>query len=125
MWSVVIDRVPLPANTLALMTNDIQTGQMPESVALHGLEDLQGFPPSCKLAFYAFSQAEEMLNVQQLDEEMLLPRRTIRYALSRLWNHDIISTWYSLRDARTTKHLLHEMPPTTNDTTQKVDNQEQ
>jgi DNA-binding MarR family transcriptional regulator len=97
------------------MPNDTQTEQSPESVAAQRRENLQDLPPSCKLVFYALRQAGEPLNVQQLAEETLLSRRTIRYALRRLSNHDIVGTRPSLRDARTTKYLLHEIPSTTND----------
>jgi DNA-binding MarR family transcriptional regulator len=97
------------------MTTDTQTDQSPEGVAAQRYENLLELSPSCKLVFYALRQVGEPLNIQQLAEETLLPRRTIRYALTKLSNHGLIDKQPSLQDARKTKYMLHEAPCTTND----------
>jgi DNA-binding MarR family transcriptional regulator len=97
------------------MTTDTQTDQSPEGGTAQRHENLLELSPSCKLVFYALRQVGEPLNIQQLAEETLLPRRTIRYALTKLSNHGLIDKRPSLQDARKTKYMLHETPATTND----------
>lgn len=62
-------------------------------------------PPSAKLVHHVLEEADE-LTLQGLHEETRLPKRTIRYALGRLDEIDVLEarprvddprqTWYSL-----------------------------
>jgi hypothetical protein len=61
-------------------------------------------PPSAKLVAKVL-EADAPLSQGQLAEESLLPDRTVRYALNRLQEVDIVVSRYSFRDAR--KQVYH------------------
>lgn len=60
---------------------------------------LRELPPSAKLVARVL-EAEGPLPQGELAEESLLPTRTVRYALNRLEEHDLVEREYSLTDAR-------------------------
>ena len=67
-------------------------------------ERLVELPPSAKLVAKVL-ETDAPLSQRQLAEESLLPDRTVRYALNRLEEADIVTSRYSFRDAR--KQVYH------------------
>ncbi len=66
---------------------------------------LRELPPSAKLVAKVL-EIDAPLSQGQLAEETLLPDRTVRYALNRLDESDIIDSRYSFRDARKRVYFL-------------------
>ncbi len=62
-------------------------------------ERLRELPPSAKLVARVLDE-EAALSQGDLAEESLLPDRTVRYALTRLEEADLVEARYSFRDAR-------------------------
>lgn len=62
-------------------------------------ERLRELPPSAKLVARVL-KTEGPLAQGELAEESLLPERTVRYALNRLEERDLVDRQYSLTDAR-------------------------
>lgn len=62
-------------------------------------------PPSAKLVAKVL-ETDAPLSQGQLVEESLLPDRTVRYALNRLGEADIVDSRYSFRDARKQVYYL-------------------
>ena len=62
-------------------------------------ERLSDLPPSAKLVFLILKR-EGSLTQQELCEESLLAARTVRYALSRLEDEELVEGRISFRDAR-------------------------
>lgn len=62
-------------------------------------EAMADVPPSAKLVFKSL-QYEGDLTQQQLAEETLLAPRTIRYAIQRLEERDLINSEVNFADAR-------------------------
>ena len=57
-------------------------------------ERLRELPPSAKLVYKVLEYDDE------LTEETLLPARTVRYALTRLAEADLVDSRFSFTDAR-------------------------
>lgn len=72
-------------------------------------EAIRDQPPSVKLVAIALD-LEGPLTQSDLREETLLVRRTIRFALTRLREQDVLQTKTSLVDARQKRYQLK--PPT-------------
>lgn len=68
------------------MTNEVPTG-------------LREMPPSSKLV-YKVLEHDGPLTQRQLADHSLLPTRTVRYALDRLRDEDIVEERLYLQDAR-------------------------
>ncbi|MCW8173058.1 ArsR family transcriptional regulator [Natrialba swarupiae] len=68
---------------------------LPEEEYLERLRDL---PPSAKLVAKVLEADSPLAG--QLAEESLLPDRTVRYALNRLEDVELVGSRYSFRDAR-------------------------
>jgi DNA-binding MarR family transcriptional regulator len=68
-------------------------------------ERLRDLPPSAKLVAKVL-EIEDRLSQQQLVEETLLPDRTVRYALNRLEETDLVESRYSFHDARKQVYFL-------------------
>lgn len=68
-------------------------------------ERLVDLPPSAKLVAKVL-EIDAPLSQGQLAEESLLPDRTVRYALNRLQEADIVGSRYSFRDARKQVYYL-------------------
>jgi DNA-binding GntR family transcriptional regulator len=60
---------------------------------------LRELPPSAKLVSKVL-ETDAPLSQGQLAEESLLPDRTVRYALNRLEDEDLVNSRYSFQDAR-------------------------
>ena len=60
---------------------------------------LRELPPSAKLVAKVLEDAAP-LSQRQLAERSLLPDRTVRYALTRLEESDLVESRYSFTDAR-------------------------
>jgi DNA-binding MarR family transcriptional regulator len=72
----------------------------PETVC----EDL---PPTCKLT-YLILQTNGRLTQQELIEDTALPSRTVRYAVARLEDADMIASEWSVADARQREYWIPE-----------------
>ncbi|MFB6108629.1 MAG: winged helix-turn-helix domain-containing protein [Haloplanus sp.] len=68
-------------------------------------ERLSDLPPSAKLVAKVL-ESDAPLSQGQLAEESLLPDRTVRYALNRLEESDIVGSRYSFKDARKQVYFL-------------------
>ena len=71
----------------------------PEPTAEDGWDAVRDLPPSAKLVAKTL-EYNEALTQSQLAEETLLPPRTVRYALNRLEEVDVVSSRFSFADAR-------------------------
>ncbi|KDE59238.1 ArsR family transcriptional regulator [Halostagnicola sp. A56] len=69
-------------------------------------ERLRDLPPSAKLVAKVL-ETDSPLSQGQLAEESLLPDRTVRYALNRLEDVDLVESRYSFRDARKQVYSLN------------------
>ena len=80
-----------------MSTSDVPviTEQRPESIE----EALKELPPSAKLVAKVL-EYNDALTQSELAEETLLPPRTVRYALGRLEDADVIESRFSFTDAR-------------------------
>ena len=70
-------------------------------------ERLRELPPSAKLVAKVLEGASP-LSQGQLAEESLLPDRTVRYALNRLEEEELVGSRYSFHDARKQVYYLTE-----------------
>lgn len=70
-----------------------------ESPAERGWDAVRELPPSAKLVAKAL-EYNEQLTQQQLADETLLPPRTVRYALNRLEEVEVVDSRFSFTDAR-------------------------
>jgi DNA-binding MarR family transcriptional regulator len=68
-------------------------------------EQLRELPPSAKLVAKVL-EGEAPLSQGQLAEESLLPDRTVRYALNRLEDSNLVGSRYSFHDARKQVYYL-------------------
>jgi DNA-binding MarR family transcriptional regulator len=69
-------------------------------------ERLRELPPSAKLVAKVL-ETEAPLSQGSLAEESLLPDRTVRYALNRLQEDDLVRSRCSFRDARKQVYFLN------------------
>jgi len=69
-------------------------------------EQLRELPPSAKLVAKVL-ETDAPLSQGQLAEESLLPDRTVRYALNRLEESDLVGSRYSFHDARKQVYYLN------------------
>ena len=63
------------------------------------IDALEDLPPSAKLVAKVL-EYNEWLTQSELAEKTLLPDRTVRYALTRLEEQDIVESRFSFSDAR-------------------------
>ena len=68
-------------------------------------ERLRELPPSAKLVVKVL-ETDGPLPQGELAEESLLPDRTVRYALNRLEECDLVGSRYSFHDARKQVYFL-------------------
>ncbi|RQG91975.1 MarR family transcriptional regulator [Natrarchaeobius chitinivorans] len=68
-------------------------------------EDVRDLPPSAKLVAKVLEYNETMTQ-QQIADETLLPSRTVRYALNRLDDENVIDSRFSFSDARKRLYTL-------------------
>lgn len=84
----------------------MSTSETRESeVSATGWEAVRELPPSAKLVAKAL-EYNERLTQSQLADETLLPPRTVRYALTRLEDHDVVDSRFSFTDARKRVYTL-------------------
>ncbi|WP_132057383.1 MarR family transcriptional regulator [Halorussus amylolyticus] len=69
-------------------------------------ERLRELPPSAKLVAKVL-ETDAPLSQGRLAEESLLPDRTVRYALNRLEESDLVASRYSFQDARKQVYYLN------------------
>jgi DNA-binding MarR family transcriptional regulator len=62
-------------------------------------ESVRDLPPSAKLVAKVLDY-NDTLTQSQLAEETLLPPRTVRYALTRLEDEEVVESRFSFSDAR-------------------------
>ncbi|QLG63257.1 MarR family transcriptional regulator [Halorarum salinum] len=67
---------------------------------------LRELPPSAKLVAKVL-EGEAPLSQGQLADESLLPDRTVRYALNRLEECELVGSRYSFKDARKQVYFLN------------------
>ena len=70
-------------------------------------------PPSAKLVYKVLEYEDGTLTQQQIADETLLPKRTVRFALSRLNDENVVDGRVSFRDARQSVYSLAEPEPAT------------
>ncbi|WP_459879074.1 MarR family transcriptional regulator [Halorubrum gandharaense] len=68
-------------------------------------EDVRDLPPSAKLVAKVLDY-NDTLTQSELAEETLLPPRTVRYALSRLEEAEVVDSRFSFADARKRLYTL-------------------
>jgi DNA-binding MarR family transcriptional regulator len=88
-------------------TTEERTGQESPLANPEFRERLRELPPSAKLVAKVLEDASP-LSQGQLAEESLLPDRTVRYALNRLEEQDLVDSRYSFHDARKQVYFLVE-----------------
>ncbi|MUV90420.1 winged helix-turn-helix transcriptional regulator [Halapricum sp. CBA1109] len=76
-----------------------------ETPAESGWDAVAELPPSAKLVAKVL-EYNEQLTQSQLAEETLLPSRTVRYALNRLEEIDVVDSRFSFTDARKRVYTL-------------------
>lgn len=62
-------------------------------------DEIRELPPSAKLVLKVL-EYNGTLTQSELADETLLPARTVRYALTRLEEHDLVTSRFSFTDAR-------------------------
>ena len=62
-------------------------------------DDVRELPPSAKLVAKVLEYNDTMTQ-QQIADETLLPARTVRYALNRLDEKNVVDSRFSFSDAR-------------------------
>ena len=68
--------------------------------------DVRDLPPSAKLVAKVL-EYNDTLTQSELADETLLPPRTVRYALSRLEDADVVDSRFSFSDARKRLYSLN------------------
>ncbi|MFP9190823.1 MarR family transcriptional regulator [Natronosalvus vescus] len=68
-------------------------------------DDVRDLPPSAKLVAKVLEYNDTMTQ-QQIADESLLPARTVRYALNRLDEENVIASRFSFSDARKRLYTL-------------------
>ena len=68
-------------------------------------DDVRDLPPSAKLVAKVLEYNETMTQ-SQIADETLLPPRTVRYALSRLEEENVVDSRFSFSDARKRLYTL-------------------
>jgi len=92
---------------MSMGTTDERTNSAEETLSeTEYRERLTELPPSAKLVAKVL-ESDAPLSQGQLAEESLLPDRTVRYALNRLEESDLIGSRYSFQDARKQVYYLN------------------
>jgi DNA-binding MarR family transcriptional regulator len=81
------------------------TERSTEEAAPGTWEDVEDLPPSAKLVAKVL-EYNDTLSQTQLAEETMLPPRTVRYALTRLEEQDVVNSRFSFADARKRLYTL-------------------
>jgi DNA-binding MarR family transcriptional regulator len=70
-----------------------------EAIDAEGWDAVRALPPSAKLVAKVL-EYNDTLTQSQLADETMLPPRTVRYALTRLEEADVVESRFSFSDAR-------------------------
>lgn len=85
-----------------------KVGESNDTLTSDEFEDrLRELPPSAKLVAKVL-EIDAPLSQSQLADESLLPDRTVRYALNRLEEENLVISRYSFHDARKQVYSLAE-----------------
>lgn len=79
-----------------------------ERAAEERFERLVEMPPSAKLVFRVLDDAEEPLSSDEVSERTLLVRRTVRYALNKLKDAEIVDERRDFTDARRLTYEVYD-----------------
>jgi DNA-binding MarR family transcriptional regulator len=82
-----------------------ESAQPEETESGGSWDDVRDLPPSAKLVAKVL-EYNDTLTQSQLAEETLLPPRTVRYALNRLEEEDVVDSRFSFSDARKRLYTL-------------------
>ena len=82
-----------------------EPAQAEESESGGSWDDVRDLPPSAKLVAKVL-EYNDTLTQSQLAEETLLPPRTVRYALTRLEDEEVVDSRFSFSDARKRLYTL-------------------
>ncbi|WP_049925359.1 MarR family transcriptional regulator [Halopiger goleimassiliensis] len=70
-------------------------------------EDHEDLPPSAQFVLWVLED-EGPLTQQELAEKITLPKRTVRYALTRLEDEGIVESQTYLKDARQSLYTIED-----------------
>jgi DNA-binding MarR family transcriptional regulator len=87
-----------------MSTSTAEAAELTETEFRDRLSEL---PPSAKLVAKVL-ESDAPLSQGQLAEESLLPDRTVRYALNRLQEENLVGSRYSFKDARKQVYFLNQ-----------------
>jgi DNA-binding MarR family transcriptional regulator len=88
-----------PGGRVGMSTSPVEANSPVRLSESEFRERLRELPPSAKLIAKVL-EGDEPLSQGELAEESLLPDRTVRYALNRLEDSELIGSRYSFKDAR-------------------------
>ena len=88
-----------------MQVHSIRMGMSATAIDADTVEALEDLPPSAKLVAKVL-EYNDTLSQSELAEETLLPDRTVRYALTRLEEHDVVESRFSFSDARKRLYTL-------------------
>jgi DNA-binding MarR family transcriptional regulator len=86
--------------------HSVSVGMSATAIDADTVEALEDLPPSAKLVAKVL-EYNDTLSQSELAEETLLPDRTVRYALTRLEEHDVVESRFSFSDARKRLYTLN------------------
>jgi DNA-binding MarR family transcriptional regulator len=89
-----------------MQVHSVSVGMSATAIDADTVEALEDLPPSAKLVAKVL-EYNETLSQSELAEETLLPDRTVRYALTRLEEHDVVESRFSFSDARKRLYTLN------------------
>jgi len=85
--------------------HSVSVGMSATAIDADTVEALEDLPPSAKLVAKVL-EYNDTLSQSELAEETLLPDRTVRYALTRLEEQDVVESRFSFSDARKRLYTL-------------------
>jgi DNA-binding MarR family transcriptional regulator len=89
-----------------MQVHSVSVGMSATAIDADTVEALEDLPPSAKLVAKVL-EYNDTLSQSELAEETLLPDRTVRYALTRLEEHDVVESRFSFSDARKRLYTLN------------------
>jgi DNA-binding GntR family transcriptional regulator len=89
-----------------MSTSPVEAGSNVELSETEFRDRLRELPPSAKLVAKVL-ETDQPLSQGQLVDESLLPDRTVRYALNRLEESELVGSRYSFKDARKQVYYLN------------------
>jgi len=88
-----------------MRVHSVSVGMSATAIDADTVEALEDLPPSAKLVAKVL-EYNDTLSQSELAEETLLPDRTVRYALTRLEEQDVVESRFSFSDARKRLYTL-------------------